>query len=125
MDRIESDLARARGTGSAHEGAGHWMHQRLTAIANIPLMLWLVWSVAHITDWSHTVVTTWLAMPVNAVLMILAVLSVLYHAALGTQVIAEDYIHGEGRRLSVLIALRFFFIAGAVTALFCILKIAL
>ncbi|QQG36099.1 MAG: succinate dehydrogenase, hydrophobic membrane anchor protein [Micavibrio aeruginosavorus] len=122
--RILSPLARARGAGSAHHGAGHWMRQRITAIANIPLMLWLVWSVVHMQGWGYADVTAWLAQPVNAVLMILAVLSTFYHAALGAQVVVEDYVPHPGFRMGKIIGLRLFFIAAAVASVFSILKVA-
>ncbi|MCM2343910.1 MAG: succinate dehydrogenase, hydrophobic membrane anchor protein [Alphaproteobacteria bacterium] len=122
--RILSPLARARGAGSAHHGAGHWLHQRITALANIPLMLWLVWSVVHMQDWNYAAVSLWLAQPINAILMILAVLSTFYHAALGAQVVVEDYIHHPGFKMVKLIGLRLFFIAAAVASVFSILKVA-
>lgn len=120
----QSDLGRARGLGSSHHGVGHWWHQRVTAVSNLFLMLWLVWTVMNMPGWSYAEFTLWLAAPVNAVLMILACISVFYHAALGTQVIAEDYIHAEGLKIVTLLALRFFFLAGAVACIFSVLKIA-
>ena len=50
---LQSGLGRARGLGASHHGVGHWWHQRITAIANIPLMLWLAWSVARMPGWSY------------------------------------------------------------------------
>jgi len=102
------------------------MNQRITAIANIPLMLWLVWSVIHhVQGASYDDFSSWLAQPMNAILMILAIISVFYHAALGSQVIAEDYIHHEGFKLCKLIGMRLFFIAAAVACIFSVVKIAL
>lgn len=124
-DRILSPLARARGQGAVHDGVHHWLHQRITAVANIPLMLWLVWSVVHMRGWSHDSFTQWLAQPINAVLMILAIISVFYHAALGTQVIAEDYIESAGCRMVKVAGLKLFFIAAAVACIFSVLKVAL
>ncbi|PJB73496.1 MAG: succinate dehydrogenase, hydrophobic membrane anchor protein [Alphaproteobacteria bacterium CG_4_9_14_3_um_filter_47_13] len=121
---FKSPLARARGLGAAHMGVTHWWHQRLTAVANIPLMLWLVWSVLQMQGWSYEIFTAWLAQPVNAILMILSLLSVFYHAALGSQVIAEDYIHHEGLKIFKLIGMRLFFIGAAVASIFSVLKIA-
>ncbi len=122
---LKSPLARARGLGSAREGTDHWFMQRVTAIANIPLMLWLIWSIVQMPGWSYAEFTSWLAQPVNSILMILAVLSTFYHAALGTQVIAEDYIHHEGLKIFKLIGIKLFYFAGAVACIFSILKIAL
>ena len=122
---IQTPLARARGQGSAKDGTAHWLHQRITALANLPLMLWLVWSVVHMQDLTHEMFVLWLSQPLNAILMILAVLSVFYHAALGTQVIVEDYFHHEGLKFAKLIGIKLFYIATCVACLFSILQIAL
>ena len=124
-DKIETPLKHARGHGPSHHAVGHWIHQRITAIANIPLMLWLVWSVVHnLQGADYAAFTHWLAQPVNAILMILAILSTFYHATIGTQVVVEDYVQGKGKKIMTLLALRFFFIAAGVACVFSILKVA-
>jgi succinate dehydrogenase / fumarate reductase membrane anchor subunit len=123
-ENLINPLAKARGLGPAHEGVHHWLHQRITAVINIPLMLWLVWSVTHMTSWDYATFTGWLAQPVNAILMILAVLSVFYHASLGAQVMAEDYIHNPALRMIKLTGMKLFFMAAVVACVFSILKIA-
>lgn len=109
---------------SGHGAAQHWKHQRVTAVLNIPLMLWLVWSVTHMASWSHADFTAWLATPLHAGLMIVALLSVLYHAALGTQVIAEDYISDENCRRIKIRALRAFFVVSGLVCIAAVLKVA-
>jgi succinate dehydrogenase / fumarate reductase membrane anchor subunit len=123
-ERIQSPLARARGLGAAHHAVGHWVNQRITAIANIPLMLWLVSSIVHLRGVDYTTFTVWLAQPLNAILMILVIVSTFYHAALGTQVIVEDYVHNKGMKIFKLVMLRLFFIGAGVACVFSILKIA-
>lgn len=120
---IKSPLAKARGLGSAG-GTDHWMAQRLTAIANIPLIIWFVWSIISQKGATHEEFTTWLAHPVNAILMILLVISAFYHAYLGARVITEDYIHCEAFKMVKLIGQKLFFLAAAVACIFSILKIA-
>lgn len=122
---IKTPAARARGLGAAHEGVTHWWHARVTAVAATPLMLWLVWSVIHMQGWAHADFTLWLAQPVNAVLMVLSVITVFYHAALGAQVIIEDYVHHEGFKIAKLIGMQLFFLTAAVACVFSIFKIAL
>lgn len=122
--RLISPLAKARGAGSAHHGSGHWLHQRITAVSNIPLMLWLVWSVVQLPSASFQDVSLWLSQPVNAILMILAVLSTFYHAVLGLQVVIEDYVHCEFSKIVSLLALRLFFVALGVAAIFSVLKVS-
>lgn len=121
---IATPLKNARGLGSAHHGVGHWINQRVTAIANIPLMLWLVWNVVHLAGADYAAFTGWLAQPVNAILMILVIVSTFYHAALGTQVIVEDYVHCEAKKLATLIGLKLFFVAAGTACVFSVLKVA-
>lgn len=122
---MKSPLARAKGLGSAHEGADHWLAQRITAIANIPLVLWLAYSIVQLKGVSHAEFTSWLAEPVNAILMILFIISVFYHAKLGAQVVTEDYIHHEGFKLVKLIGQKLLLFGLGIACIFSILKIAL
>jgi succinate dehydrogenase / fumarate reductase membrane anchor subunit len=121
---MKTPLARARGLGASHDGVTHWWHQRVTSVSSFLLMLWLAWAVVTIPGWSYAEFTGWLAMPINAILMILAVISVFYHAALGSQVIVEDYIHVEWFKVAKLMGTQLFLIAAAVACIFSILKIA-
>lgn len=125
QESIQSPLAKARGAGSARSGVTHWWHQRLTAVAALPLMLWLACSATQLHGASYNDFTSWLSEPINAILMILSILTIFYHAALGVQVIIEDYVHHEGHKIFKLIAVKFYFIAAAVACLFAVLKIAL
>ena len=124
QDSIFSPLSRARGLGASHHGVDHWLHQRITAITNFILMSWLIWSVVHFSTWDYATFTAWLQQPVNAVLMILAVISTFYHAALGVQVIAEDYLSCRVMLMVKVIGSKLFFLAAAVACIFSILKIS-
>lgn len=116
-------IGKVRGLGSAHEGSHHWWHQRLTAGANLLLMLWLLFSLALLPAHDQATFTAWLSETVAAVPMILLVAATAYHFRLGLQVVIEDYVHDEsGVVLIVLINL--FSIAVATLAIFSILKIA-
>ncbi|MCB1782468.1 MAG: succinate dehydrogenase, hydrophobic membrane anchor protein [Alphaproteobacteria bacterium] len=122
---FETKLKKAKGLGSAHHGAEHWMAQKITALANIPLVLWMVWSFINNQGMSYVEFRFWLADPFNAVMMILAVISVFYHAVLGSQVIVEDYIHIRWFRNLKLIGQKLFFFALGAACIFSVLKIAL
>ena len=122
---MQSNLARVRGMGSAKEGVHHWWMQRLTAIALIPLILWFVASVAGLAGAGHDETVAWLSQPLVAIAVILLVVATLYHAALGIQVVVEDYIHHEGWKFCWLIAMKFVFLVLGVAAVFSILKLAL
>lgn len=121
---VQSELARAKGLGSAKEGTDHWFAQRLTAIGLLPLVVWLVWSILKLQGADYSTFTAWLAHPINAILMILFIIATAYHAKLGVQVIVEDYIHNEGFKMVKLIGQKLFFFALSVACIFSIMKIA-
>ena len=101
--RIETPLARAKGKGSTHQGSHHWVVQRLTAIANIPLVIWFVFSVVNLVGKEHYEVMQFFGSPVNAGFMALFIISSFYHAALGLQVVIEDYVHCPIKKFGFLV----------------------
>lgn len=121
---FQSPLAKAKGLGSAHTGTHHWLMQRVSALALLPLIIWVVYAVFKMQGASYQEFTAWLSQPLNAVLAILLVISSFYHAVLGNQVIIEDYISCKWFRMTKLIGQKLFFIALAVACIFSILKIA-
>lgn len=116
--------AAAKGLGAAGHGTGHWRAQRISAIALIPLMLWFTLSVAGGAAADYPSITGWLGVPVNGVLMILLVTAAFHHAALGLQVIAEDYIHSR-RRFAAIALVQLLCITGAATAVIATLAVML
>jgi succinate dehydrogenase / fumarate reductase membrane anchor subunit len=122
---VSSPLARARGLGSARAGVGHWTRQRLTAIANLLLVLWLMLSALGLAGAGYAEVRAWLAAPLSASLMILLVISTCYHAKLGVQVVIEDYVHHDGAKLAALAALTLAVAALAVACIVAVLKVAI
>lgn len=122
---LRTPLATAKGSGSAKEGTGHFWHQRLTAIALIPLVIWFCFSLASLPTLDYSSIRQWLASPVSAVLMISAVIAMFYHAALGLQVVIEDYVSDRGIRAAGIIAVNLLCALLAITGVFSIIKIAL
>lgn len=122
---LRTPLAEARGLGSAKEGVGHWWHQRLTAIALVPLTLWLGFSVALLGTADYYTVIDWLAHPVNAVLMILTIAIGFWHGVLGFQVVVEDYVATEWKKLTLLLLVQFAAAVLALAGIFAVLRIAL
>jgi succinate dehydrogenase / fumarate reductase, membrane anchor subunit len=119
-----SEIKRVRGLGSARHGAGHWWQQRVTAFANVILMLWLVVSLVRLPNLDYGTVRGWMASPFVAVPLALIVINTFWHFKMGLQVVIEDYQHGESRIVALGLLNIFTFGAGAL-ALFAILKIAL
>jgi succinate dehydrogenase / fumarate reductase membrane anchor subunit len=121
---LRSPLGRAIGLGSAKEGVEHWWIQRLTAVALVPLSLWFVASLVALAGADHDTVRDWLSRPLAAILMLLLIGATFYHAALGLQVVIEDYIHGEGAKFAALVLNKLICLALAVAGIFAVLKIA-
>jgi succinate dehydrogenase / fumarate reductase membrane anchor subunit len=101
-----SELGRVRGLGSAKEGVHHWWMQRLTALALVPLSLWLVAALVAHTGASHAEVTGWIGQPITVGLLVLLIVATFYHAQLGLQVVIEDYVHNEGVKIAGLLLVK-------------------
>lgn len=120
-----TSIGRVRALGSAHSGAHHWLSQRYTAIGNLVLGLWLVFSLVGLKQYDFATVHDWAARPVPATCLALLVISSFWHARLGLQVVVEDYLSNEANRVGGMILLNLAAVAGSVFGLFCILRIAL
>lgn len=99
---LRTPLARARGLGSAHEGAHHWWMQRVTAVAVAVLGAWFAWSATCLVGADHAAFVAWMARPVNSALLVLLLGAGFYHGWLGVRVVVEDYVPAPGPRTAVL-----------------------
>lgn len=122
---LRSPLSKAIGLGSAKHGFSHWWWQRVTAIALIPLCLWFVYSMVCLIHSDHATAANWLNHPVNASIMLLFVLTALFHGQTGIQVVLEDYVHTKWRFLTVLLLVKFVSVALAVFAIVSVFKVVL
>jgi succinate dehydrogenase / fumarate reductase membrane anchor subunit len=120
-----TSIARVRGLGAAHAGSGHWKAQRLSAIANLLLVLWFMFSAMALAGGRYEQVHAWLSSPVSASLMVLTIISTFYHARLGLQVVVEDYVHHEGLKIASLAAIALITFGLAVTCVVAVLTIAI
>lgn len=121
---LRTPLGRVRGLGSAKEGTHHWWMQRVTAVALVPLTLWFIFALASLAGADATEAATFVAHPVNAILLLLLIAATFHHLHLGVQVVVEDYIHNEFGKLAVLIAVKLLSVALGVAAAFAVLKTA-
>ncbi len=121
---LKTDLAKARGTGSAHHGAHHWVWQRITAIANVLLLIWFVANGITLIDNSPEYFVFWLSGPKNAILLSLLIISTYTHAKMGLQIVIEDYVHNPVCKTLELLSLNLLYWLAMAATLFSILKIA-
>jgi succinate dehydrogenase / fumarate reductase membrane anchor subunit len=121
---FRSPLGRAIGLGSAKSGLRHWLAERVTAVALVPLTLWFVASIIAHAGSDYTAFITWLKTPFAAGGMILLLIALFHHTALGLQVVIEDYVH-SGARFAAVIAIQLCCYGLAVVGIIATLRIAL
>ena len=122
---MSTPLARARGLGSAKSGLHHWWHQRVSAVAMVGLVSWMVVLLLSLVDADYQTALNMLAHPVNATVVVLFVAVGLWHASLGLQVVLEDYVADEGVRLIAILAVKMAASVTAILAILSVLKVAL
>ena len=103
MSDMQTPLKRARGLGAAKTGTEHFLQQRLTAILNIPLILFLVCFILWHLGASRAEVIASLSKPFVTVLLLLTLASVFWHMRIGMQVIIEDYVRQPGPKIAALV----------------------
>ena len=121
---MRTPMAKVRGLGSAREGTGHFWQQRVTGIALVPLTLFFVGFLVCMNGADYASVRSALGHPVTTLVFAVMLVSGLIHMRLGMQVIIEDYVHGEGAKLSLLILNTFFTIAVGVVSVFALAKLS-
>jgi len=121
---MATPLKRVRGLGAAHRGTETFWRQRVTAIANIPLVIFLILSIVSHIGASYAQVKAYLAQPLVALLMLALVISAAIHMRIGLREIIEDYVHG-GSKVLCLLGATFFAGAVGLAGAFAILKISL
>jgi succinate dehydrogenase / fumarate reductase membrane anchor subunit len=125
MTSYRTPLGRARGRGSAKHGVGHFIAQRVSAVALAPLGLWALYSALGLSRVGFDGAQAWLHAPLNAILSILLAIAATVHMRIGMTEVIEDYIHKPSTKTALLILNFFVCVLAGVAAVFCILKIAL
>ncbi|HEY2529535.1 MAG TPA: succinate dehydrogenase, hydrophobic membrane anchor protein [Xanthobacteraceae bacterium] len=121
---MRTPLARVRGSGSAQSGTAHFWHQRLTAVANIPLTIAVVIILISLLGRNQAAAAQILGSPAVAIIMLLFIISITTHMRLGMQVIIEDYVHDESAKLTLLMANTFFTVVVGLAAAYGALKLS-
>jgi succinate dehydrogenase / fumarate reductase membrane anchor subunit len=121
---LRSPIGRVLGLGAAKEGFSHWWLQRVTSVALVLLGLWFVSALLRMPTFEYDFVVAWIAIPFNAVLLLLLIGTLVYHSQLGVQVVVEDYVHHHGLKIATMLLLTFAHVAVAALASFAVLRIA-
>ena len=121
---MKTELGKVRGLGAAHNGTHHFFMQRVTAISNLPLVIYLLYFViAHISTGRAGVVAS-LKNPFAALALCLALVSICWHMKLGLQTVIEDYVHGHAAKLACMLLNIFFAFGLAGLGILAILKMS-
>ena len=121
---MATPLKRVRGLGAAHRGTETFWRQRMTAIANVPLVLFLILSIVTHIGAGYDEVHAYLAQRLVALALLALVISAAIHMRIGLKEIIEDYVHGGIKIVAILLAT--FFAAGVgLASIVAILKISL
>lgn len=121
---MRTPLKKVRYLGSAKEGADHFWKQRVTAVSNLVLVLFLVWFIASLAGADQPDVKQAMGHPLVALAFSALIISGTIHMRLGMQTIIEDYVHAEGSKVILLMLNTFFAAAIALASLFSILKLS-
>lgn len=121
---MRTPFSRVTGLGSAKDGTSHFWRQRVTALANIPLTLFLVWFAVTVANADVAGTRALVGNPFVAALLILSAISVAWHMKLGMQVVIEDYVSDEGAKILWTVLNIFFCAALVVIAIMSVVAIA-
>jgi succinate dehydrogenase / fumarate reductase membrane anchor subunit len=123
--QLRHPMKTARGLGAAKSGLHHWWMQRVTAVALVPLSVWFVWHATWLFSAGFAAAQAFLSDLWNAVFMVAFIVALLYHSYLGLQIVVEDYVAHELKKLTTLVALQFVHLLLAAGAILAVLKVAL
>ena len=125
MPSYRTDHSRARGLGAAKHGAAHWLGERISAIALLPLCVWIVFAAVRLAAGDYGTAVNFISNPLNAVLLAILIAVGFWHMHAGLRVVVEDYIHEAFTKIALLLINLFVCVVFGGLALFAILKVAL
>ena len=121
---MKTPLGRVRGLGAARSGTGHFWHQRLTAVAGVPLTIAFIVIVIALLGRNHAAAVQILGSPLVAIVMLLFILTTVYHMCIGMQEIIIDYVHDDLMKFLALMANTCFGVVVGLASAYAILKLS-
>ncbi len=91
------------GLGPAHDGVGHFVRQRVTALVLLVLVPLFLFQFLASLNTGYGGVVAWLGSPFGALLTLVLVSAMIAHMRIGLRVVIEDYVSGGARRLLLLL----------------------
>ena len=125
MSKFRTPLRNVRGLGAAKTGTEHFVLQRLTATALVPLTIWFLIFVLSLVNADYVTAADAVSKPWNAVLLVGFLVAMFWHAQLGLQVVLEDYIHNSLLALALQTTVKFIAVLGGIVSVFAVVRIAL
>jgi succinate dehydrogenase / fumarate reductase membrane anchor subunit len=102
---MRDQLAKIKHLGSAKGGTEHFIHQRVTAVFMVPLLIWFVVTVVLFVQQDANNLPWFMTSPPTIIGAILFILVSFYHAWLGLRVVIEDYIHCNALKIAALLTM--------------------
>ncbi|MGN7838129.1 succinate dehydrogenase, hydrophobic membrane anchor protein [Stenotrophomonas sp. 22385] len=125
MNKFRTPLKNVRGLGAAKTGTEHFVLQRLTATALVPLTIWFLIFVLSLVNADYVTAADAVSKPWNAVLLVGFLVAMFWHAQIGLQVVLEDYVHNSLLALALQTTVKFIAVLGAIVSVFAVARIAL
>jgi succinate dehydrogenase / fumarate reductase membrane anchor subunit len=122
---MATPLSKVRGLGAAHRGTETFWRQRLTALANIPLVAFLILTVVTHIGADYATMRAYFAQPLVALALLALVISAAVHMRIGLKEIIEDYVHGAGAKVAALVLVTFFAVGVGLACALALIKISL
>jgi len=121
---LRTPLKNVRRLGSAKEGTDHFWRQRVTSVAALLLLPFMLWIALSLVGADYETVTSTLRNPIVAILLISVIVTSAVHMRLGMQVIIEDYVHTDGAKIALLMLNTFFAVLVALASVFAVLRLS-
>lgn len=121
---MRTPLSQVRHLGSARSGTRHAWHMRVTSIALLPLTIFFVAIILSLVGKDFNTVRASIGSPLPAIVILLFILSGIYHMMLGMQTIIEDYVHGETSKTWLVMLNMFFSAAIGLACIYAVLRLS-
>ena len=122
--RFRTPMSRARGLGASRHGVSHFITERVSGIALIPLALWAVFAGLRLASLGFEGAVEWVSIPLNTVLLCTLIVVALIHLKGAIQVVIEDYIPDFTTKTVLVLANLFLCVLGGAVGVVSILKVA-